>query len=42
MWTIRQIADRDGISKQAVSKLARRFADEHGLIVETDGKCRAR
>lgn len=40
MWTIRQIADRDGISKQAVSKRARRFADEHGLIVETDGKCR--
>lgn len=40
MWTVKQIAERDGISKQAVSKRTRRFADDHGLIVERDGQGR--
>lgn len=37
MWTVKAVADRDGISKQAVSKRARKFADEQSLIVERDG-----
>ena len=40
MWTAQQIADRDKISKQAVTKQVRRLADEHGLAVERDGRGR--
>jgi hypothetical protein len=36
MWTVKAVAERDGISKQAVSKRARRYAEQHGLIVERD------
>lgn len=34
MWTVGQIAARDGISKQAVSKSVRTLAERHGLTVE--------
>jgi hypothetical protein len=40
MWTVKQVAERDQISKQAVSKRARRYADEHALIVERDAQDR--
>lgn len=40
MWTAQAIADRDKISKQAVTKQVRRLADEHGLLVERDGRGR--
>lgn len=40
MWTVQRIAERDGISKQAVSKRATRLIAEHGLIVERDGRDR--
>jgi DNA-binding transcriptional ArsR family regulator len=40
LWTIAQVADRDGISKQAVSKKVRRLADAHGLYVERDAQGR--
>ena len=35
MWTVSQIADRDGVSKQAVSKQVSRLVDS-GLAVERD------
>ena len=34
MWTISQIAERDAVSKQAVSRKARQLADDHGLSVD--------
>lgn len=34
MWSISQIASRDGVSKQAVSKRVRDLAGRHGLAVE--------
>jgi hypothetical protein len=40
MWTVKQVAERDQISKQAVSKRARRYAYQHGLIVERDAQDR--
>lgn len=40
MWTAQAIAERDGVSKQAVTKQARRLAGEHGLAVERDGRDR--
>jgi hypothetical protein len=36
MWTVSQIAERDGVSKQAVSKHVGRLV-ESGLMVERDG-----
>jgi len=36
MWSIAQIAERDGVSKQAVSKKARRLAQSHGLTTTRD------
>ncbi|MCA0404873.1 MAG: DUF1441 family protein [Proteobacteria bacterium] len=36
MWTVSQVAERDRVSRQAVSKHVRRLADEHGLSVERD------
>jgi hypothetical protein len=36
MWTVSQVADRDAVSKQAVSKRVRDLADKHGLAVERD------
>lgn len=35
-----EVAAREGISKQAVTKLVRRLVDEHGLPVERDGRGR--
>lgn len=34
MWTVSAVAERDGVSKQAVSKKVRELADKHGLSVE--------
>jgi DNA-binding Lrp family transcriptional regulator len=38
MWSVSQIAERDGITKQAVSKMVRRLAEEHGLAVERNAQ----
>jgi len=35
-----EVATRDGVTKQAVTKLVRRFVEEHGLPVERDGRGR--
>jgi hypothetical protein len=40
LWTVQQIAERDQISKQAVSSRARRLMAESGLYVETDSRGR--
>ena len=40
MWSISQIAERDGISKQAVSKVVKSLIDNEGLPVERDGRDR--
>lgn len=40
MWTVRQVADRDGVSKQAVSKKVRELVEKHGLSVERDAQGR--
>lgn len=38
MWSISRVAERDKISKQAVSKRAKLFAAERGLIVSRDAR----
>lgn len=38
MWTVSEVADRDGISKQAVSKRVRDLAERHDLLVERNGQ----
>lgn len=40
MWTVQQVAVRNGISKQAVSKRVRDMAARHGLTVERDAQGR--
>lgn len=40
MWSVKAIAERDGVSKQAVSTRAKRFAAESGLVVERDERNR--
>jgi DNA-binding transcriptional ArsR family regulator len=40
MMTISQLAERDGVSKQAASKMVRRLADDNGLSVERDAQGR--
>lgn len=40
MWSIGQIAERDGVSKQAVSKTVKRLVDAHGLQVARDPRDR--
>ena len=35
-----EVASRDGVTKQAVTKLVRRFVEEHDLPVERDGRGR--
>lgn len=40
MWTIAQIAERDGVSKQAISKAVQRLVERHGLAVERDAQGR--
>lgn len=38
MATPAEVAARDGITKQAVTKMVRRLVEEHGLPVERDGR----
>lgn len=38
MWTVGQVAARDQVSKQAVSKSVRTLAERHGLSVERNGQ----
>lgn len=38
MATPAEVAARDGVTKQAVTKLVRRFVDEHSLPVERDAR----
>jgi hypothetical protein len=38
MWTISQVAERDAVSKQAVSKKVRALAEKHGLTVERNSR----
>ena len=40
MWTVKAVAARDSISKQAVSKSVRKLAANQGLIVERDERDR--
>jgi len=40
MWTVSRVAERDGVSKQAVSKKVRALAEKHGLSVNRDGQGR--
>lgn len=40
MWPIGKIAERDGVSKQAVSKKARALVEKHGLSVDRDDRGR--
>lgn len=40
MWTIGQIAERDGISKQAVSKVVKALVEGHDVPVERDSRGR--
>lgn len=38
MWPVSRIAERDGVSKQAVSKRVRELIERHDLMVERDGR----
>ncbi len=40
MWSISQIAERDGVSRQSVSKQVQGFVADHDLPVERDGRGR--
>lgn len=40
MWSISDIAERDGVSKQAVSKKVGDLVEKHGLTVERDSRGR--
>lgn len=40
MATPAEVAARDGVSKQAVTKMVRRLVDEHDLPIERDGRDR--
>ncbi|WP_323011107.1 hypothetical protein [Paracoccus sp. (in: a-proteobacteria)] len=40
MWSISQIAERDGVSRQSVSKQVQEFVADHDLPVERDGRGR--
>ncbi|MBB3771538.1 hypothetical protein FHS55_002137 [Angulomicrobium tetraedrale] len=40
MWAISQIVERDGISKQAVSKVVQSLIEKHDIPVERDGRGR--
>jgi len=40
MWTIGKIAERDGVSKPAVSKKVKELVEQHGLAVERDAQGR--
>ncbi|MCF1502921.1 hypothetical protein L0F51_03960 [Afifella sp. H1R] len=40
MLSIGQIAEREGVSKQAISKIVKKLVDEHGVPVERDGRGR--
>lgn len=38
MWSIKQVAERDRVSKQAVSKRVKRLVEQHGLSVERNSQ----
>ncbi|GJD51097.1 hypothetical protein OPKNFCMD_3848 [Methylobacterium crusticola] len=40
MWPAARIAERDGVTREAVLKLVRDHAAQHGLAVERDGRGR--
>lgn len=40
MWSVSQIAERDGVSRQAVSKKVKSLVDKQGLSVERDSQGR--
>lgn len=40
MWSVAQVAARDGVSKPTVSVRVKRFAERHGLTVERDAQGR--
>lgn len=40
MWTVTRIAERDGVSRQAISKQVARLIEQHGLDVARDGRGR--
>jgi hypothetical protein len=40
MWTIFQVAERDGVSKPTVSIRVKRFVEQHDLTVERDSQGR--
>jgi len=40
MWSMGQIAERDKVSKQAVSKTVQRLVQDHGIPVERDSRGR--
>lgn len=40
MWSIKQIAERDGVSRPAISQAVSRLVKQHGLTVERDGQGR--
>lgn len=40
MWSVAQVAERDGVSRPTVSIRVKRFVEQHGLTVERDGQGR--
>lgn len=40
MWTVSRIAERDGVTRQAISKQVARLIDHHSLDVSRDGRGR--
>lgn len=40
MWSVAQVAERDGVSKPTVSIRVKRFVEQHGLTVERDSQGR--
>ncbi len=40
MWSVTRIAERDGVSRQAISKQVARLIEHHGLDVSRDGRGR--
>jgi len=40
MWSVAQVAERDGVSKPTVSIRVKRFVEQHGLTVERDAQGR--
>lgn len=40
MWSVSRIAERDGVTRQAISKQVARLIDHHGLDISRDGRGR--